>query len=176
MSSTEGIVLLVGHSYGGVVITEAGLDPRVAGLIYVAAFAPDAGESLSSLRRAGGPAPLGDQIRLDAGGLLKLTREGFSDVLGQDMSDDDKAIAYAVQRPTSKSCLEGTITTPAWKAKPCVFLITMADRSFAPDLQKAMAVDMGADIVEVHSSHLVTLAHPAIVGSTIIKAAATMSE
>ena len=174
MRATEGAILLVGHSYGGVVITQAGVDPRVSGLVYVAAFAPDAGESLASFRNADGPAPLQAHIRRDPEGFLTLTQAGFTDVLAHDATEDETATICAVQKPISENCLRAAVTAPAWRTRPCVFLVTTSDRSFTPDLQRAMAAKMEAETTEVPSSHFVILSHPDVIARTIIRAAARL--
>jgi len=119
----DGPVLLVGHSYGGSVITEAGTDAKVAGLVYVAAFAPDTGESAASLGAGGPPTRILEQIRPDAHGFFKLTREGVDDVFAQDLAEGERAIIFATQNPLAGAAFGGNVTTPAWKEKPsCVDL------------------------------------------------------
>src|SRR5260370_3199530 len=114
----DGTVLLVGHSYGGVVITEAGNDPKVLGLVYVAALAPSDGESVASVTKPFPPAPLGSEIRADAEGFLTVTPKGIAEDLAQDLSDKEQQLLTATQGPTAAAVFGATITTAAGKTKP----------------------------------------------------------
>src|ERR1700742_93488 len=114
----DGPVLLVGHSYGGVVITEAGNDPKVVGLVYVAALAPAEGESVASATKPFPPAPLGSEVQADAQGFLTVTPKGIAEDFAQDLSDNDKQLLTATQGPTAGSVFGATVTTAAWKTKP----------------------------------------------------------
>src|SRR5882724_449706 len=109
----EGPVVLVGHSYGGVVVTEAGTDPKVKALVYIAAFAPGTGESAGSLGATVAPAPMGAEIRPDAGGFLRLTREGVFNGFAQDLPEVEKRVLFATQTPTAGKALGGNVSTPA---------------------------------------------------------------
>src|ERR1700733_10090898 len=166
----DGPVLLVGHSYGGVIITEAGNDPKVAGLVYVAAFAPDAGESAGSLGGTVAPAPIGAEIRPDAGGFLKLTKDGVFKDFAQDLTPGEKDILFAAQAPTSGKSLGGTVTTPAWKTKPSWYIVATDDRSIPPSLERAMAKKINAETISIASSHVVMLSHPAEVVNFMVTA------
>ena len=168
----EGPVLLAGHSYGGAVITEAGTDPKVAGLIYVAAFAPDAGQSAGSLLAGVPPAPLSAEVRPDANGFLKLTRTGVLESFAQDLSETEKHVMYSVQAPTSGKSLGDTITKPAWKIKPSQYIVATEDRAIPPALQKEMAKTINATTIAISSSHVAMLSHPTEVADTIAAAAA----
>ena len=167
-----GPVLLAGHSYGGVVITEAGSDPTVAGLVYVAAFAPDAGESAGSLGAAGEPPPMNAEIRPDADGFLKLTRAGVHDSFAQDLPEAERSLLFATQVPTAAKVLGGLVSSPAWRTKPSWYLVASEDRAIQPDLERSMAKRIGAQTVSVPASHLVMLSHPDAVARLIIDAAA----
>jgi pimeloyl-ACP methyl ester carboxylesterase len=167
----DGPVLLVGHSYGGVVITEAGNDPKVTGLVYVAAFAPDAGEPAGSLGGTVAPAPLGAEIRPDANGFLKLTKAGVFNDFAQDLTAGEKDILFAAQAPTSGKSLGGTVTTPAWKTKPSWFIVAANDRAIPPNLETTMAKRIKADTITVASSHVAMLAQPDKVAAFIVRAA-----
>src|SRR5260370_17712961 len=112
----EGSAVLVGHSYGGVVITEAGNDPKVKALVYVAAFAPDAGESAGSLGAGAAPSPMGAEIRPDAQGFLSLTREGVFNGFAQDLTDSEKRVLFAAQAPTNGKALGGNGSPPPWRS------------------------------------------------------------
>src|SRR2546421_10243683 len=111
----DGPVLLVGHSYGGVVITEAGNDPQVGGLVYVAALAPSDGESIASVTKPFPPAPLGSEVRPDANGFLTVTPKGIAEDFAQDLPDNGNQVLTATQGPTAAAVFGDTITTAAWK-------------------------------------------------------------
>jgi pimeloyl-ACP methyl ester carboxylesterase len=167
----DGPVLLVGHSYGGSVITEAGADPKVAGLVYVAAFAPDAGESAGSLGAGGPPTRLLEVVRPDAEGFFKLTRTGVDEVFAQDLSVAERNTIFATQNPLAGAALGGNITAPAWKAKPSWYLLAEQDHTIHPELQKMMSTRMGATVVKVASSHLPMLSKSQAVADLIVQAA-----
>src|SRR3979490_72442 len=168
----DGPVLLVGHSYGGVVITEAGNDPKVVGLVYVAAFAPDAGESVASITKPFPPAPLGSEVRADAEGFLTVTAKGIAEDFAQDLQDKEKQLLTATQGPTAAAVFGATITTAAWKTKPSWSVIASNDRAVSPELQKAEAEAMKATSITVPSSHVPMLSHPKEVADLIAQAAA----
>jgi pimeloyl-ACP methyl ester carboxylesterase len=155
----NGPILLVGHSYGGAVITEAGNDPKVVGLVFVAAYAPDDGESSLSLATAN-PTPVGAQIRPDASGFLKLTAAGVEEDFGQDLSHIEKVNLIATQGPTSGGALGALASTPAWKNKPTWFVIAANDRTVSPELEKTEATRMNAMTIILPTSHLAMLAAP----------------
>src|SRR5580692_10463877 len=135
----NGPIILVGHSYGGVVITEAGNDPKVAGLVYIAAFAPDAGQSVGSLGANVEPAPMGAEVRPDAQGYLKLTEAGVKDNFAQDLPPTEKNILFATQAPTAAAVFGESVSVASWKAKPSWYLVATADRAIQPSLERAMA-------------------------------------
>jgi len=165
----DGPVLLVGHSYG-VVITEAGNDHKVTGLVYVAAFAPDAGESSGSLGSTVAPAPMGAEIKPDASGFLKLTKAGVFNDFAQDLTAGEKDILFAAQAPTSGKALGGTVTTAAWKTKPSWYIVAAHDRIIPPELEMTMAKKIKAETITVASSHVAMLAQPDKVAAFIIRA------
>jgi len=165
-----GPTILVGHSYGGAVITEAGNDAKVTGLVYVAAFAPDAGQSAGSLQGGAPPAPMGAQLRPDAQGFLKLTKEGVYDDFAQDLGPDEKAALFAAQAPTNVKSLGGNVTTAAWHSKPSWYVIASNDRAIPPALEATMAKTLGATITTLASSHVAMLSHPQAVADVIIQA------
>jgi len=162
-----GAVILVGHSYGGAVITEAGNHPKVVGLVYVAAFAPDAGQSAGSLGASVEPAPLGAEIRPDAEGFLKLTESGVSNDFAQDVSTTEKDVLFAAQGPTAGAALGGNVTSPAWKTKPSWYLVASSDRAIQPALQRTMAKAIKATTIEVAASHVAMLSKPEEVAKLI---------
>jgi pimeloyl-ACP methyl ester carboxylesterase len=168
----DGPVLLVGHSYGGVVITEAGNDPKVVGLVYVAAFAPSDGESIGSISKPYPPAPLGNELRPDAQGFLSVTPKGVAEDFAQDLTDTEKQILTATQGPTAASVFGATITTAAWKTKPSWSVIAANDRAIPPELEKAEAAAMKAASITLPSSHVAMLTHPNEVAALIEQAAA----
>lgn len=167
----DGPVVLVGHSYGGVVITEAGNDPKVKSLVYVAAFAPDAGESAFGLTKAAPPVPLGNEIRPDETGFLKLTEKGVVEDFAQDLPERDRQVIAATQGPVSVNALGANVTNPAWKYKPSWYIIASQDRAVSLELEKSTADKIGATETTVPSSHLVMLSHPDQVTEVIENAA-----
>jgi pimeloyl-ACP methyl ester carboxylesterase len=128
----DGPVILVGHSYGGIVITEAGNDPKVVGLVYVAAWAPAEGESLAILAKRYPPAPLGDELRPDKEGFLTVTAKGIAEDFAQDLSDTEKQLVTATQGPTNAAAFGATVTTAAWKSKPSWFVIAAKEPRDSP--------------------------------------------
>ena len=169
----DGPIILVGHSYGGVVITEAGDDPKVAGLAYIAAFAPDVGQSVSSLSVE--PAPMGAEVRPDAQGFLKLTEAGVKNDFAQDLPPTEKNILFATQAPTAAAVFGENVSVASWKAKPSWYLVATADRAIQPSLERAMAKNIKAKTVEVAASHVAMLARPQETANLILEAAATSS-
>jgi pimeloyl-ACP methyl ester carboxylesterase len=167
----DGPVLLVGHSYGGVVITEVG-DPKVVGLVYVAALAPSEGESVASITKPFPAAPLGSEVRADAEGFLTVTPKGIAEDFAQDLPDSEKQLLTATQGPTAAAVFGATVTTAAWKNKPSWYVIASNDRAVAPELQKAEAAAMKAASITIPSSHVPMLSHPKEVADLIEQAAA----
>ena len=166
----DGPVLLVGHSYGGAVITEAGNDPKVAGLVYISAVAPDKGESTFGLITSV-QTPVGSELRPDKSGFLKLTPKGIAEDLAQDLSPKEIAIITATQVPVSVGAMKGEVTNPAWKSKPSWYIIASNDRAISPELEAAQAKRIGATTTTVASSHVIMLAQPAKVATVILDAA-----
>jgi len=171
IASQDGPVLLVGHSYGGAVITEAGNDPKVVGLVYVAALAPADGESVASVTKPF-PAPLGSEVRADAEGFLMLTPKGIAEDFAQDLTDKEKQLLQATQGPTAAAVFGATITTAAWRTKPSWCVIASNDRAVSPELQKAEAATMKATSITIPSSHVPMLSQPKAVADLIVQAAA----
>jgi pimeloyl-ACP methyl ester carboxylesterase len=170
----DGPLLLVGHSYGGAVITEAGNDPKVAGLVYVSAVAPDRGESAFGLI-ASVPTPIETELRPDKSGFLKLTPKGIAEDFAQDLSAKEIAVLTATQVPTNVAAMKGEITTPAWKSKPSWYIIAAHDRAISPDLEAAQAKRAGATTTTAPSSHVIMLAQPSKVADVIFDAASKAS-
>jgi pimeloyl-ACP methyl ester carboxylesterase len=167
----NGPVILVGHSYGGAVITEAGNDPKVAGLVYIAAFAPDKGESVSALIKdplPGAPVP---PILAPQDGYLFLDKTKFPASFAADVSPDAAAFMADSQVPWGVEALSGTISEPAWKTKPSWYLVSTQDKMIPPDAQRAMSQRAGATVIEVQASHAVYVSQPQAVASIIETAA-----
>jgi pimeloyl-ACP methyl ester carboxylesterase len=167
----DGPVLLVAHSYGGVVITQAGNDPKVAGLVYVAAIAPQEGQSAFDLANAY-PTPALQELRVDQFGFLKLTPTGIREDFAQDLSDHEQIVLTATQGPTAGGAsLSAPVSAAAWRHKPCWFVIAAHDRVVSPTLQAVEAQQMNATSVTLSSSHVAMLSQPYVVASFIRRAA-----
>ena len=164
-------VILVGHSYGGAVITEAGTNPNVAALVYIAAFAPDAGESVNTLIADPPPGAPVPPILPPRDGFLFLDREKFHASFAGDVSDELAAFMADSQVPWGVDALSGTITEPAWRSKPSWYLIATEDRMIPPPAQKLMSERAGSTVAEVAASHSVYVSQPAAVAELIVKAA-----
>src|ERR1700733_7382392 len=171
IAEQNGPVILVGHSYGGVVITEAGNDPKVAGLVYISAFAPDKGESVSTLIKNPPPGAPVLPILPPVDGYLLFDKAQFPAFFAGDLSPEKAAFMADSQVPWGVNALNGTISEPAWKTKPSWYLLTTEDKMIPPDAQRQMAKRAGATIVEVKSSHSVYVSHPHAVATLIEKAA-----
>ena len=171
LAAQNGPVILVGHSYGGVVITEAGTDPKVVGLVYIAAFAPDKGESVSSLIKDPPPGAPVPPILPPQDGFLFLDRAKFRASFAADVSADAAAFMADSQVPWGVDALGGAITEPAWKTKPSWYLVATDDKMIPPDAQRAMSRRAGSTVVEVNGSHAVYVSQPQAVASIIEKAA-----
>ena len=167
----EGEVVLVGHSYAGAVIGEAGNDAKVVRLVYIDAFAPDAGESAGTLFAKFESAPLSAEIRPDAQGFLKLTHAGIFELFAQDLDEDEKAVAFATQGPINGAALVGVLTQAAWQNRPTYYLIGDQDHAIPPVEQEQMAARMNATVAHVNSSHVPMLSQPGTVASFILQAA-----
>src|SRR5271168_1254284 len=168
----DGPVILVGHSYGGAIITEAGNDPKVVGLVFVAVFAPGDGESVTSISKPYPAAPLGGELRPDAQGFLSITPKGFAEDFAQDLPEKEERVLLATQGPANARAFDATITTAAWNSKPSWFAIAGNDRAIPPELEKAEAARMKATSITLPSSHLAMLSHPKEVAELIEQAAA----
>lgn len=171
LALVDGPVLLVGHSYGGVVITEAGNDPKVAGLVYVAAFAPQEGQSAFDLA-VSDPAPVLQELRQDQFGFLKITPIGIRRDFAPDLSDAEQAILSVTQGPTAAGvALAAPVSQAAWRTRPCWFVIAANDRVLSPALQATFAEQMNATALRLSSSHVPMLSQPYAVASLIRRAA-----
>ena len=176
LARLDGPVLLVGHSYGGAVITEAGNDSKVATLVYVAAYAPDQGQSAFDLATDPRYAtPIGEQLVQDEFGLT-LTRKGIRQDFAQDLSDVEKDILFATQAPWSFASAFGVIGSPAWRVKKAWFVVAAHDRAISPDLERLEAERMHATTITLPTSHVAMLADPYDVAAVILRAAATSEQ
>jgi pimeloyl-ACP methyl ester carboxylesterase len=160
-------VILVGHSYGGAVITEAGNDPNVAGLVYVCAFAPDTGESVNTLIADPPPGAPVPPILPPQDGFLFLDRDKFHESFAGDVPGELAEFMADSQVPWGVDALGGTISEPAWRSKPSWYLVTTDDRMIPPPAQHSMAERAGSTVVEVAASHSVFLSQPAAVAGLI---------
>jgi pimeloyl-ACP methyl ester carboxylesterase len=167
----KGRVILVGHSYGGVVITEAGNDPQVAGLVYIAAFAPDKGESVSTLIKYPPPGAPVPPILPPQEGYLFLEREKFAASFAADVEKGKASFMADSQVPWGVEALEGTVGTPAWKTKPSWYLVATDDKMIPPPAQRLMAKRAGSTVVEVAGSHAIYVSQPSAVAALIEEAA-----
>ena len=171
LESISGPVILVGHSWGGVVITEAGAHEKVQALVYVSAFAPSAGQSVNDLF-AGYPQPEWfGAVSADSGGFLKISTEGIAEYFAQDLSTEEKAIVAAVQTPFAASANADKVTKAAWETKPSWFVVSENDRIIYPELERKMAEKIGAKVTAVSASHVSMLAKPEEVANVIFAAA-----
>jgi pimeloyl-ACP methyl ester carboxylesterase len=171
----DGPVILVGHSWGGVVISEAGVDPKVAGLVYVAALVPDVGEVAGDLGKDFAPPPGLAEARPDAEGYLTLTTKGVMDYFAPDLPVAERKIVAATQGATNSAVFGTKIANAAWKTKPTWYVVAANDKMIQPDLERKFAKAMNAKTITVPSSHVAMLSHPAEVAKLIIDAARTAS-
>lgn len=171
LAKLDGPAVLVGHSYGGAVITEAGTDPAVAALVYITAFAPDAGESVASLIADPPPGAPVPPILPPEEGFLLLDPEKFPQSFAADVEPSLAQFMADSQLPWGVDALQGAITQPAWKTKPTWYLIATEDRMIPPPAQRAMAGRAGATISEVAASHSVYVSQPEAVAQVIATAA-----
>jgi pimeloyl-ACP methyl ester carboxylesterase len=171
IDNANGDVVLVGHSYGGVVITEAGTHPKVSSLVYIAAFAPDNGESVSSLIANPPPGGAVPPILPPKDGYLFLDRAKFAASFAADVEPDLGAFMADSQVPWGVEALTGAITAPAWKSKPSYYLVATEDKMIPPPAQRAMAGRVKAQVTEVPGSHAVYVSKPEEVAAIIRQAA-----
>jgi len=175
LASHDGGALLVGHSYGGAVITEAGNDPNVVGLVYIAAFAPSDGESVNTLIANPPPGAPVPPILPPVDGYLFLDKTKFRTSFAGDVDPAKAAFMSDSQVPWGVKALGGTITKAAWKTKPSWYLVTTEDKMIPPDAQRFMAKRAGATVVEERASHSVFISHPEAVAGIIAKAASEVT-
>ena len=164
-------VVLVGHSYGGVVITEAGTDPRVASLVYIAAFAPDRGESVAALIKDPAPGAPVPPILPPQDGFLLLDKAKFPEAFAGDLPRDKAEFMANSQMPWGVAALNGAVTEPAWRSKPTWYLVATDDKMIPPAAQQLMSKRAGAQVVETKGSHAVYVSQPDAVARVIKRAA-----
>lgn len=167
----DGPVLLVGHSWGGVVISQAGTDPKVAGLVYVAAFAPDDNQSLVDASKAFPPTPGLGEAKPDASGFLSLTSKGIHEDFCPDLPLAERKLVLATQGPWAATCTTDKISQAAWKVKPSWYIVASEDRMISPDLERQFAKTMKATTLVVKASHVPMLSQPKQVADFISQAA-----
>ncbi len=171
LAAQSGRAVLVGHSYGGAVITEAGNDPKVAGLVYIAAFAPDKGESVSSLIKDPPPGAPVPPILPPVDGYLFLDKAKFPASFAADVDAEKAAFMADSQVPWGIEALSGTISEPAWKTKPSWYLVATEDKMIPPPAQRFMPKRAGSTVVEVAGSHAIYVSQPNAVAKLIENAA-----
>ena len=172
LDAAQGPIVLVGHSYGGAVITEAAAGRAdVKALVYIAAHAPDAGEKIADLRGRFGPAPLGAHVRTDATGFMSIDPAGFRAGFAADVPEAETRILAATQKPIAAACFQGVISEAAWRTIPAWYLVTTEDQAIKTELQRFMAERMGAKTREIAASHAPYISQPEIVAEVIMEAA-----
>lgn len=173
LAAQDGPAILVGHSYGGAVITEAGNDPKVAGLVYITAFAPDKGESVASLIKDPPPGAPVPPILPPQDGFLFLDKRAFPASFAGDVEPEKAAFMADSQVPWGLEALNGAISEPAWRTKPSWYLVVTDDKMIPPDAQRAMSKRAGSKVVEVKGSHAIYVSQPEAVAALIEEAATT---
>jgi pimeloyl-ACP methyl ester carboxylesterase len=171
IAAAPGPVLLVGHSYGGAVISEAGVHAKVAGLVYINAFTPDIGESALGLTALAEPSLMSAEIRIDQAGSSSLTYEGVHEGFAQDVSAQEQRQLFENQRPTAVAALTAPLTQAAWQHKPSWYLVATLDNAIAPALQELMVKKIGAVSEHVEAGHCSMISKPAAVADLVIRAA-----
>ena len=170
LARQDGPTVLVGHSFSGMIVTEAGVHPNVSALVYVAARAPDAGEDYTALAKAYPTPPASAGIVFD-GDAGRLSEEAFLRDFAGDLPATKARVLYAVQQPFQKALLAGKTSNAAWRSKPSYYAVSSEDRTINPDLQRFMAKRMGAKTIEVKASHLGLISHPDEITKLILEAA-----
>jgi pimeloyl-ACP methyl ester carboxylesterase len=170
LARQDGPTVLVGHSFSGMIVTEAGVDPKVAAVVYVAARAPDAGEDYTALAKTfpTPPASAGIVFDADEG---RLTEAAFLRDFAGDLPEAQARVLYAVQQPFHQALLSGKTKHAAWRSKPSFYAVSTEDRTINPDLERFMAKRMGATTIELKASHLSLISHPQEITDLILQAA-----
>ena len=175
LARQDGPTVLVGHSFAGMIVTEAGVHPNVSALVYVAARAPDAGEDYTALAGTFPTPPATAGIVFD-GDEGRLSEQAFLHDFAGDLPEAKAKVLYAVQQPFQKALLTGKITQAAWRSKPSYYAVSTQDRTINPDLERFMAKRMGAKTIELDASHLSLISHPAEITRLILEAAGTQPD
>jgi pimeloyl-ACP methyl ester carboxylesterase len=170
LARQDGPTVLVGHSFSGMIVTEAGIHPNVSAVVYVAARAPDAGEDYTDLAKRFPTPPATAGIIFD-GDEGRLSEEAFLRDFAGDVPEAKAKVLYAVQEPFHKALLSGKTTHAAWRSKPSFYAVSTEDRTINPDLERFMAKRMGARTIEVKASHLSLISHPDEITRLIFEAA-----
>jgi pimeloyl-ACP methyl ester carboxylesterase len=170
LARQDGPTVLVGHSFSGMIVTEAGMHPTVSALVYVAARAPDAGEDYAALAKTYPTPPASAGIIFD-GDEGRLSEEAFLRDFAGDVPEAKAKVLYAVQQPFQKTLLTGRTTQAAWRSKPSFYAVSTEDRTINPDLERFMAKRMGAKTIEVKASHVSLISHPDQIARLILEAA-----
>ena len=170
LARQDGPTVLVGHSFSGMIVTEAGMHPNVSALVYVAARAPDAGEDYTALAKRFPTPPASAGIIFD-GDEGRLSEAAFLRDFAGDLPEAKAKVLYAVQEPFQKALLTGRTTQAAWRSKPSFYAVSTQDRTINPDLERYMAKRMGAKTIEVNASHLSLISHPDEITGLILEAA-----
>jgi pimeloyl-ACP methyl ester carboxylesterase len=170
LTRQDGPTVLAGHSFSGMIVTEAGVHPNVSALVYVAARAPDAGEDYAALAKTYPTPPASAGIVFD-GDEGRLSEEAFLRDFAGDLPNAKAKALYAVQQPFQKALLAGKTTNAAWRSKPSYYAVSTEDRTINPDLERFMAKRMGAKTIEVRASHLSLISHPKEITRLILEAA-----
>src|SRR5438876_4404083 len=172
LARQDGPTLVAGHSYGGQIITALGTDaPNVVGLVYIAAFGLDEGESIGALLAQGPPTPALAHLDVDEQGFAWLPEDDFVNHFAADVDPVKARVMYAVQQPLAGSALEEVMGVPAWKSHPCWFMVADGDQAIPPDAERQFAARMGATTVEIPANHLPMVSRPEEVADLIEKAA-----
>jgi len=175
LDAQKGDVVLVGHSYGGAVITEAAAgNSKVKALVYVAAFAPDAGETLGALGERFPAPPLGTAVVPDSAGFLYIDRAKVADVFANDLPKEEASLLAATQKPLAAAIFGEPLKAAAWKSIPSWYVVSTQDKAINPELERFMAKRMGAKIKEIKASHVSFISNPSEIARVIESAAASV--
>jgi pimeloyl-ACP methyl ester carboxylesterase len=174
IAEMDGPVLLIGHSYGGMVISEAGKDPKVVALLYVAALVPEDGQNVNDVNAAMPPTAVGPEFKLNPDGFLSLSSKGINEFFAQDLTATERNVIYSTQVTWAASALQEKVYDPAWKSKPSWYVVAGKDGMINPDLQRYKAKLIKATTLELNSSHVPMVSQPSKVADFIMQAAASL--
>lgn len=175
IAQMDGPVLLVGHSWGGMVISEAGKDPKVAGLLYVAALVPEEGQNVNDVNAAMPPTAVGPEFQLSPEGFLSLSPKGINEFFAQDASPEQRKVIHATQVTWAAAATQEKVYSPAWNTKPSWYIVATKDGMINPDLERYKAKLIKATTIELESGHVPMVTEPKKVGNFIIEAAQSLS-